>query len=824
MSSLRALASLTLLASSARAQGYAPDPKNVPPEFMCKWRSLSLEYSKILRPDAYSLVKEALDIEEYCNSSDIPAAPSSSALSWTTQADSGFAPPRRAAAGDSVFVDCDKGSESGSGSIDSPLKTLQAAVDMIKSKGSKRDNEIVVRASTCYQMKPVVVTPELGSNLTIRAYEGEQVWVSGGVKLNIKEWKPATDLGKDIWMADLSDMGLGNTKFTGLRKNGMRMSPARFPNANPEVQVYPIGYLTSDTSDWLAPKISPKPNPAKLVDVDVPNRDWDAYFSNYGGGINGTCAIYDPPFSFWCQSNFSHGCGGCFTWNIPSGIKFTQKQLPKTYTNWEDGEVFAFRKAHWANWMFEVESYDPKEGTFTFGKGGFQGARGGPGSDWFIQNFREELDMPYEYYYDRKANVLYMHGNSSGDPTPPSLDTLLVGLVTSQLLNVVGPSKDEPVRGFRLDGIGFRDAAPSYLEPHGVPSGGDWALERIGALFVENTEDAVVNNCTFWRLGGNAIMLSKYNNRSTIQNSDFAWLGGSGIAAWGWTDELTDNGVHGYDGTGGFFPDYTFVLGNVMREIGIWEKQSSGFFQAKSARTTARFNVVFNLARAGFNFNDGFGGGDVISDNLLFNTCRESSDHGPINSWDRQPFQTTIRTGEPSFQMEFRDVTRNLLIANYGGTKEVDNDDGSLFWRNYGNFMAYGWAQKFKCGGIYSYGNLKAFIDLGGKFDAGCVLSKQTFYPNLWHNDTMIVLNTKSDFSYRQSWNVKDDSHDYDKSQVQNNTIYLGKEGINAMIDKETLKQIQAKGEEPGSVQYNQWPSIDSIIDQARKILNMPSA
>ena len=31
-------------------------------------------------------------------------------------------------------------------------------------------------------------------------------------------------------------------------------------------------------------------------------------------------------------------------------------------------------------------------------------------------------------------------------------------------------------------------------------------------------------------------------------------------------------------------------------------------------------------------------GGDDVNSNVLFNTCRESSDHGPINSWDRQVF------------------------------------------------------------------------------------------------------------------------------------------------------------------------------------------
>lgn len=37
-----------------------------------------------------------------------------------------------------------------------------------------------------------------------------------------------------------------------------------------------------------------------------------------------------------------------------------------------------------------------------------------------------------------------------------------------------------------------------------------------------------------------------------------------------------------------------------------------------------------------------------------------------------------------------RNVTRNIVIANYGGSKEVDNDDGSLMWHVHGNFMAYG--------------------------------------------------------------------------------------------------------------------------------------
>ena len=41
-------------------------------------------------------------------------------------------------------------------------------------------------------------------------------------------------------------------------------------------------------------------------------------------------------------------------------------------------------------------------------------------------------------------------------------------------------------------------------------------------------------------------------------------------------------------------------------------------------------NARFRLL-AGINFNDGLGGGSVIEENVLFNFCRESSDHGVFN-------------------------------------------------------------------------------------------------------------------------------------------------------------------------------------------------
>ena len=69
---------------------------------------------------------------------------------------------------------------------------------------------------------------------------------------------------------------------------------------------------------------------------------------------------------------------------------------------------------------------------------------------------------------------------------------------------------------------------------------------------------------------------------------------------------------------------------------------------------------------------------------------RESGDHGPFNSWDRQPFLTTIRTGEPSMTPQWREIHHNFFIDNYSPQENVDNDDGSSYYKTHHNFLVYG--------------------------------------------------------------------------------------------------------------------------------------
>jgi hypothetical protein len=99
------------------------------------------------------------------------------------------------------------------------------------------------------------------------------------------------------------------------------------------------------------------------------------------------------------------------------------------------------------------------------------------------------------------------------------------------------------------------------------------------------------------------------------------------VALWGYTRGSPVPGM-GPDTTGGDQPRGTLVARNVFRELGVWQKQSSAVFQAECGLSTIAHNWVFNGPRAGICFNDGSMGGSNITGNLLFNTCRESGDHG----------------------------------------------------------------------------------------------------------------------------------------------------------------------------------------------------
>jgi len=346
--------------------------------------------------------------------------------------------------------------------------------------------------------------------------------------------------------------------------------------------------------------------------------------------------------------------------------------------------------------MFEVDEQSVANKTLSWTHGGFQGAEGSnDGGSWYIENVFEELDAANEFFHDAKAHKLYYFYNSSAG-TPPPRNLKFEATQQKVLLSVAG-TQQTPVTDVKISGLTFRNAAYTFMDPHGMPSGGDWALQRSGALTFIGTERVLIDRCLITHVDGNGISINGYNRNFTISNSELAWIGDSAIAAWGYTEQgrgggnvTLPRGV-GIDGTGGEQPRGTHVFGNVIHELGLYQKQSSAFFQAQSCQTTIERNIFYNGPRAHINFNDQFGGANHIARNLVLNACRETADHGPFNSWGRTPYITEVRDGTtPSITPAATEIDHNFMLASYHSQEAIDNDDGSEYFETHHNFFVYG--------------------------------------------------------------------------------------------------------------------------------------
>jgi hypothetical protein len=143
-----------------------------------------------------------------------------------------------------------------------------------------------------------------------------------------------------------------------------------------------------------------------------------------------------------------------------------------------------------------------------------------------------------------------------------------------------------------------------------------------------------------------------------------------------------------------------------------------------------------------------------VHENLIFNSNRETADHGPINSWDRQPFVSTFGSlgpGVPTAHMLPRNISQNFLVANYGGNNgAIDNDDQSLRYENNHNFQIYG-HQKFKTGAIRSYGNVIAYASgFGEKWPTPGTLLDE---PNaMFDNRVWFMPDAKCEYHGEKGW------------------------------------------------------------------------
>ncbi|GAB5362564.1 hypothetical protein AAMO2058_000808200 [Amorphochlora amoebiformis] len=809
-----------------------PSGTNVPASFDCAARRLALEYATSIQPrrtkEDFRMLAAELSLP-----GGLPGGLTQCTNITYEGPDHVFPRTYRLPEGPAVFADKLCGDDHADGTYMRPYKTVKRALEGLrKIRSTGVTHGTIVLRTGVYYLEDTLSFYANDSGITLQSYNGEKAVVSGGALIENLDWQPVD--GKANTFAAKIPAASGISEITGLRIDRRRAVRARFPNGCKDTQHnLPSGYLCKGTApdggvvtpidgfgsnalakSWI-PSSKPTMNSTKTFVLSSPVRSSGVTFRNYQLGYGGSCNIFDPPSGYWCGNRCAGGAPSppnCI-YRTMGGFEYSRDTLPNTpYKDPSGGVVQVWHPGHWASWMFEIDSEMSNDTHIMFSKGGFQGGRGNnKGEAFFVENVIEELDAANEFFFNSSTRTLYYN---TGTNSPPDASALIEATNLKTIFSFEG-SMNNTVSGIRIRGLHFRDAALDYLGPHLMPSGGDWALGKTASIEAEGVEGLVIEGCDFRQLDGNAVLIHGYARDVSIVENRFDEIGGSIISQLGYTKGAPEEAGFGMgpDGTSGEQPRGTRIEYNFATRCGLFEKQSSFYFQAKSCQNLVRNNIFFHGPRAGINFNDGFGGGSLVEGNLLFNTVMETGDHGPFNSWDRQPFITKVKDGvTPQLEKAFDEIRNNFIMGNYYSQEGIDNDDGSSYYNTHHNFFVYARAgMKNDFGGHdnYHHSNVYAYHSRGAGINGALRTHQDRFYLN-----KVILTNSNGYIKYDCKCNTTSSCPD-----LHANEIYTY-DGTMLDICGQDLKERQNLGYDIGTT-VSKWPSDEQIIYWGRSLLGL---
>lgn len=322
-----------------------------------------------------------------------------------------------------------------------------------------------------------------------------------------------------------------------------------------------------------------------------------------------------------------------------------------------------------------------------------------------VENIFEELDAPGEWFYNETIGMLYFYPPSGMDASTASFEAA----TAEELIRVVGDETTK-VKYLTFDNFTFTQTHRTLFTRDYEPLlRSDWCVARAGAIYMEQAENITVSNSAFNHLGGNAIFMSGYNRDHLVTWNEFEEIGATCVNMVGWTNAVRypsfwdDHKTDIADTTPGpqteDYPKDITVSYNHMYNIGRFEKQSCGVNISMSESITVNYNTVHRSARAGLNVCDGTWGGHLFEYNDVFDCVRETSDHGPFNSWGRDRFWSYLgynsrgSNGAAKKPYAFLDAWKTTVIRNNRFQYDeptsfgIDLDDGSSNYEVYNNLL-----------------------------------------------------------------------------------------------------------------------------------------
>jgi len=378
---------------------------------------------------------------------------------------------------------------------------------------------------------------------------------------------------------------------------------------------------------------------------------------------------------------------------------------------WADpkgGYIHAMHRAMWGDFHYIITGKDDK-GSVTY-EGGWQNNRrmGMHDKYRFVENIFEELDAPGEWFLNSKTRTLYFYPPQGVDLAKAVVE----GVRLRHLVEFRGSDK-QPVKFVTLKGLAFRHAARTFMDNKEPLLRSDWTTYRGGAIFLAGTEDCAIVDSFVDQVGGNAIFASNYNRRLAVRGCHIAKAGGNGVAfvgdpkavrnplfEAGQRQNIKDIDAKTPGPQTDNYPADCIVEDCLIYLAGRVEKQTAPVQIAMSQGITVRHCSIYDVPRAGLNIGDGCWGGHVIEFCDIFDTVKETGDHGSFNSWGRDRYWglkdadlNTITSGDLK-NLPLLDAATTTTLRNnrwrcdHGW--DIDLDDGSTNYHIYNNLCLNG--------------------------------------------------------------------------------------------------------------------------------------
>jgi hypothetical protein len=659
---------LALLCSPTHAYPL-PQLDDVPLD--CALRAAAHAYAQALQGGQQAGLFAALNLSAHCGAPPLPLLPLPLPPAPPPPSPpSGPAPPL-------FYLDALHGSDAQPGTAALPFASLPRGLAACRAAAAPSCT-LLLRDSAPYVLRETLALTAADSGLTLAAAPGAAPVLTGAAPVGA--WAPLevdAASGRNIWRAQAAP---GAPLPLALLAGGRRLPRARWPNAPSEdweTARVPDGY--TNASAWHAPL--PPRAPQQDVPFPAAARPFDVFFPTWVWGRGGAGeGSFEPPEGYWLARSPTAGV----TWAVPAGFLYDPQRWSPRAPAWDASQaiVKAFHGAYWGSWAFAVGALDAARGNVTFSRGGWQEARGWrTGGALYVENVRAELDAPREWFAFENGTVDLWWPGPAGSPPPPGAVSLaalreLISITGSAPLPPAGAGA--PAANITLAGLTLTGTQTTFMEPFVAPSGGDWSFSDAGAVRLEGTAGVVVSDCSLVALGGNGVLLRGWNRGALLQRTAFARLGESGVVSAG-RAALGD--LSALD-----VPAGTRLVNCSFSDLGVEVKQAGGLYSALSANTSVEGCVFYSLPRAAININDGAHGGHVIARNVFAATVLETSDHGAINTWEREPYVQTYDTAARTPRTSR--IERNFLLPLPSfNIHSCDHDDGSNAWEDTRNVL-----------------------------------------------------------------------------------------------------------------------------------------